>query len=171
MRYGLSNCLRAGRYIKNELKYNRDTWAEWAGDITSRDSTGITITDGSKYIALITNLKPSTKYGVLTNVVSNNFTGLLNALTSAVASYAVCNAGQIGNLKNIATSVATIVTNKMGYTTSAGTGIIKIKDTRVYELPTGSEIEADFTSPTADQLMAKYPFEGAYQGNLSNVLQ
>lgn len=31
---------------------------------------------------------------------------------------------------------------------------------RLYELPPGSQIEADFNPLTADQLAAKYPFDG-----------
>jgi len=147
-----------GRTLKNELNYNHDTWAEWEGSITSRDSSGIVITDGAKHIALPTSLKPSTKYGILTNVISNNFTGNLNSLTSALGAYFICTAGQTGNFKNVVTSVATITTNKVGYVTGNGTGIIKLKDIRVFELPTGSEIETDFNTMTADQLAQKYPY-------------
>jgi hypothetical protein len=35
---------------------------------------------------------------------------------------------------------------------------VKIADIRIFELPSGSQIESDFTNLTADQLAVKYPF-------------
>ena len=41
---------------------------------------------------------------------------------------------------------------------SVTSGKVNFKDVRIFELPTGSQIESDFTNLTADQLNTLYPF-------------
>lgn len=47
---------------------------------------------------------------------------------------------------------------------------IKLEKFRIYELPTGSTIEADFTSLTADELAIKYPFDGLNVKNWEHLV-
>jgi hypothetical protein len=154
-----------GRSLKNELNYNRETWAEWT------KPTGVTVVNGELIItlngssfitpSLPTNLKPSTKYGILAYAItpasaalkiSNNLTGSFVTLMTI---------GSTGNAKQVITTQSSITTNSFILTNSvAGTSgeQIKIKDIRIFELPAGSEIEADFETLTADELAQKYPY-------------
>lgn len=154
-----------GRTLKNELNYNRDTWAEWsktAGVVG--DSTGLEFTaNGATPVSaelLNTKFKPSTKYGILYNVVSNTFASDFGT-DGSVFGYVIL-PKTVGNNKLVRTSIASISTNKMflynQLNTEPAGNKIKIKDIRLFELPTGSEIESDFNTLTADQLAVKYPY-------------
>jgi hypothetical protein len=155
-----------GRTLKNELNYNRDTWAEW------EKFTGVQIVNGeleytthdsdNKIAVLPTKLKNNTTYGLLLNIpyseitnknmiFGNNLTGKYEIFFGPP--YA------IGNKKHIFTTT-TIADNTLKlYMASVGSnGKVRIKDIRIFELPTGSEIENDFNTMTADQLAQKYPY-------------
>lgn len=152
------------RYV-NELVYNPNTWVEWTKTNVTGDSTGLTIdaSIASTYAMLPNcNFKPSTKYGVLLNIATNTLVTATNGLYGNVAgtiiTYLVSNNGETGNKKHIITTPASITNNRMyidknviGYS-----GIAKINNIRIFELPAGSQIETDFTNLTADRLYAKY---------------
>ena len=156
-----------GNTLKNELTYNSTTWAEWTRNSgVVGDTTGLefTVTNGTNSIATInSNLKVSTKYGFLYNVISSTLSanqpfGIGNALEPFAIFVPPTT---IGNQKSISTTKSSFTDNKIRlYTgsTEATGAKIKLKDIRVYELPTGSEIESDFTNMSADALAVKYPF-------------
>lgn len=153
-----------GTSLKNELNYNRETWAEWSKILSAGDVTGLEFTgDGAEYprAHMNSSLKPSTKYGILFNVIVNNMDKSLmlsNYLTGS--NVLLANANFVGNTKTIITTTTPINTNRFRFEIScpaAGTKL-KIRDIRVFELPPGSQIEADFTNLTADQLAQKYPY-------------
>lgn len=153
---------------KNELVYNPSTWAEWTKSNVVGNATGLEFTcvDGAYTITnLATGFKTSTKYGVLLNVVSNSLNLKSIYVDNSVATsllYIVTSATTVGNQKFTFTSKATIVSNFFNIQTNNSVGgngtKAKIKDIRVFELPAGSAIEADFAGFTADQLNNKYPF-------------
>lgn len=150
-----------GRSLKNELNYNRETWAQWvvlsSGII--KDSSGISISEGSKYVYIPTKVKPLTKYGLLYNIVENSITeGGIRGSNYLTGSYITLSSNLGNNTKTFITHEV-IDLNRFGIeTTSTTVGSIKIKDFRLFELPTGSEIEADFETLTADELAQKYPY-------------
>lgn len=155
-----------GRSLYQWLVYNRDTWAEWtklAG--VSGDSTGITFTLNGTFQSASLNapFKPNTKYGVLENITLNTMSG--DSLYTIIADKVVditTSGGTTGNKKGTVTTGATITNNRISIGTnvgSGGSGICKIRDIRIFELQSGSEIESDFTNLTADQLAAKYPWQ------------
>ena len=156
-----------GRSLKNELNYNRDTWAEWTKTTgVTGDSTGLELVadnTNEKRSTIATNLKGSTKYGILFNVQNNTLAVVnLNAYSSLTgSSFTIANKGITGNAKVIITTQTTIATNNLTIyiSSSEPTGNkIKIRDIRLFELPAGSEIEADFETLTADELAQKYPY-------------
>lgn len=162
-REGQMNVKVSGNTLKNELNYNRDTWAEWtksANAIASVEGLEITADGTWNGATLQTNIKPNTKYGFIYYVISNSVTktlyfGAPNTALSATGLKA------IGNNKLILTSYSNIVSNviKTGLDITETIGNkIKLKDIRLFELPTGSQIETDFNTLTADQLAEKYPY-------------
>jgi hypothetical protein len=154
-----------GRTLKNELNYNRDTWAEWTKDTdVVGDSTGLEfVANGINWRSakINTNLKPSTKYGVLYNVVSSSITSMFAVMAYGAFQYTVI-PKTVGNQKAIITSNSSITTNAFGLQITLNTepagNKIKIRDIRMFELPAGSEIDSDFTNLTADELAQKYPY-------------
>ncbi len=158
-----------GRSLKNELNYNRDTWVEWINKvnvITDNSGAEFIMMDGQYSVMYLpTNLKPSTKYGILVNVLKNELgsTKQLYIDTSIFPSINyITSIGVTGNKKIIATSKDTISTNRLYIQTnnsSVDNGKkAKIVDIRIFELPLGSEIENDFNNLSADQLAQKYPY-------------
>jgi hypothetical protein len=171
---GFLDFIFEGRTLINQLVYNKDTWAEWtksASGVTA-SATGIKITaDGSglKYISLNTNMKPNTKYGYLFNVTNNTITTGSNVILTSyqsINSIGMQLGNKTGHQKFIDISVSTIINNRVRFEVNASTPSgqhIELKDIRVYELPTGSQIETDFNTLTADQLAIKYPFASGMQ--------
>jgi hypothetical protein len=154
-----------GNTLKNELTYNKNTYAEWlvsSPQITVKDTTGIELTsDNATFpnVSIPTNLVTSTKYGLLYTVVSCTLTDKF-ILDGKCFNYQQL-PKLIGNNKSIQTSNSTITNNKFGvqlYNIEPIGNKIKFKEFRVYGLPVGSQIEADFINLTADQLIVKYPF-------------
>ncbi|HOD02925.1 MAG TPA: hypothetical protein PKN28_06320, partial [Clostridiales bacterium] len=168
--YGHRMCHSDGRspYYKSEVPYNPTTWEEWEKATgTVADNTGIELTaDGTNNWNLVnTNMKPLTKYGLLMNIVENTLedAGCYSPAYVTTAPTIVANTGETGNKKVVFTSRDSISTNKYGFKpgqSAAIGGKIKLRDIRIYELPSGSQIEADFTNLTADELAIKYPFDG-----------
>jgi hypothetical protein len=150
----------------NMLVYTPSTWAEWekpAGVVG--DSTGLEWTSNSsawQECKLPTNIKTSTKYGFLYSVVSTTFATDLTSDVSFAFPTTPFPTTTTGNKKVVMTSKATITTNKLTIRKSllaeTSGNKVKIKDLRLFELPTGSQIESDFTNLTADQLTAIYPY-------------
>ena len=74
----------------------------------------------------------------------------------------------VGNKKVVINTNSTITINKLRFHTAwsnpAGSKL-KLRDIRMFELPAGSQIEADFNTMTADQLAAAYPY---IQGGTAN---
>lgn len=161
-----------GRTIKNELNYNPITWEEWTKNSinTTVDATGVTFTTSDiQYVNLRlsnkTNFKPLTNYGILYEVVSSN---IVRGLKVGNDEYGFRDSdipSQVGNQKSKTTTNGTKSLEGILFYTDLQTSgnKIKIKDIRVYELPTGSEIETDFNNLTADQLASKYPFARGIQ--------
>lgn len=121
--------------------------------------------DGTNYKYIIMgerSFKNSTKYGLLFNMVTNTVSGsnfwfdnnnyLLGGKTWS-------SLDGVGNKKHVFTT-GTITNNSVQFTLNpqAVGNTAKISDIRIYELPTGSQIESDFNTLTADQLNTKYPF-------------
>lgn len=150
-----------------QVKYNPLDWAQWnipAVGVT-RDNTGLELTADSsiaRYSYILSSFKPSTKYGLLYNVVNSNINGNLSIDLNYWVFDANGNLGKtVGNQKFVATSKSSITGNNALYvavSTNNTAGLkIKLKDIRVFELPVGSQIESDFTNLTADQLNTLYP--------------
>lgn len=164
-------------YYKSEVPYNPSTWAEWTKDGgATADSTGAVFTStgaGVVGIEMPTAIKTSTKYGVLYNIVSTNINGDLGIGGGARIGRLGIGTKNLGNNKIFGTSLATITNNSMiiyiDSGSTAGTSI-KIKDISIFELPTGSQIEADFNNLTADQLAAKYTFNGLCPKNWKHIV-
>lgn len=173
---GTMNVEIEGNTLKNELNYNPNTWAEWVvptEDIPNitKDSTGITFTSPNNeviYAALSANIKVSTKYGFLFNVVSVNAPTcpiLFGGGSEGSKQFAGTSIPKVvGNNKLIVTSYANLGKNTYIQMSPGSPGeTVKLKDIRVYELPAGSQIETDFNTLTADQLAVKYPFYSGIQ--------
>jgi hypothetical protein len=166
---GQVSCSVKGRTLKNELNYNRDTWEEWTKTVGKvvGDSTGLEFTfsdvSPSATAILSTGVKNSQKYGLLLNVASNTLsTKRLELSNEYTGNYiTLVGAGIIGNIKLIFTTQSNITTNQLKILQNAYGDLglkIKLKDIRIFELPTGSQIETDFNTLTADQLAQKYPY-------------
>ena len=161
-----------GNTLKNETTYNRDTWAEWYKTASVvGDDTGLEFTaDGVVGIADVSiGVKKSTKYGLLLYVVDNSLTDVQYLFSGGGVAFPFNNKymltgtalGYVGNIKAVYSSSAVFTNNKLQFVLSASEvdgNKIKIKDIRMFELPTDSQIESDFTNLTADQLAARYPY-------------
>lgn len=165
---GLLDYTLSGNTLKNETTYTPSTWAEWSKTGSTADSTGLEITaDGSSYLGgiLAGNFKPSTNYGILMYCVSKTITN--NLYFGGISGADAFSSGasvpvSVGNFKLVLTTRADLSAGKnfrvtVKNTETAGNKI-KLNSLRVFELPTGSQIETDFTNLTADQLSAKYPW-------------
>lgn len=164
---------------KNELQYNPITWAEWTknGVTCNVEGTRFFWSTTTRYSASMpVTAKPSTKYGMLCNL---KLESIVNH-GGIYAKFGDSSAQQLGIAsdgarKLVITTPATINTNTClfsdnGFGTAGGAGDILINNIRVFELPAGSQIEADFTNLTADQLNAKYPVDGnAYMANFAGT--
>jgi hypothetical protein len=176
--YGWKMCNADGTspYYKSEVPYTPATWAEWTLDNGATvDSTGTTFTSNGVNVIGIemnTSVKASTKYGILYNVVSSTINGTLGFGSNSRAGDLGSGPKVVGNNKLVGTTLATIVSNSIivyiSASSTSGTSI-KLKDFRIFELPTGSTIEADFTNLTADQLAAKYTFNGLCTKNWKKI--
>ncbi|NLX80043.1 MAG: hypothetical protein GXZ03_00535, partial [Proteiniphilum sp.] len=159
-----------GMTLKNELNYNRDTWEEWTLTGLNKVEDGALVikrtTSSSNAVLSNTKFKPNTKYGFLTLVKSTVGTDVSkiscydDAFAGATAADAPLDSffSEVGNRKLVLTSKQTIDKNRLFIRTNSNDVEVKIKDLRVFELPTGSEIENDFNTMTADQLAIKYPY-------------
>jgi hypothetical protein len=150
---------------ENMLVYNPTTWAEWtktAGVVG--DATGLEFSElvGSYRKASLTGaFKPNTAYGLLFNVVSSDVTCIFFVSRTGTAFNVRALDTLTGHQSHIITTKSVIDSNRFMIELGEGTtsnNTIKIENIRLFELPTGSEIEADFANLTADQLNAKYPF-------------
>lgn len=178
--YGWKMCNADGTapYYKSEVPYTPSTWAEWTKPVSiTGDATGMEITlTGNSYdfASIPTAIKPSTKYGVLVVGVSGDYLNTVGLDSNATCfSTALTWQHGVGNKKIVATSKATITANYLAFGNFA-LGVngqkAKIKDIRIFELPVGSQIEADFTNLTADQLAAKYTFNGLCPKNWKHIV-
>ena len=156
--------LRRSYRLKNELVYNPGTWAEWTKTNAVGDSSGLELTVFNELTDayILTNLKANTKYGILLNVVLNELTfTFITELGAFQVNQLLVPAGATGNKKVVLTTLSNITNNRFYIKRSeleSAPKKIKLKDISVFELPAGSEIEADFTNLTADQLAVKYPW-------------
>jgi hypothetical protein len=172
----MANADGTSPYYKSEVPYTPSTWAEWGfvpytGSYTA-DSTGATLIGGSgrgPVMMKSATVKASTKYGFLYNVVSSTLAAGSFFGTSTEFNWATL-PKVVGNNSGVRTSVAAGGSSFNLYNqTDSDTGSIKLKDIRVFELPAGSAIEADFTNLTADQLAAKYTFNGLCVKNWKKI--
>lgn len=153
----------------NMMKYNPLTWSGFTitADSNVKDSSGMSLTNatskGMQFIAVLSTLKANTKYGCLFNIPSNTFSysfyGKIGGTYPSPSQ--ILTAGESGNKKFVLTSSASPTTEFKCGSNNSGSGTIKFKDIRVFELPTGSQIESDFTNLSADQLNIKYPMQRA----------
>lgn len=151
--------------MKNGVYYSPSTWAEWSKSAgVVGDATGIDLpTDSHSIVMTGCSFKPSTNYGILYNVVSSTLTANDFYVFGGGAGYSfptsVVAPRVVGNNKVVQSTGASITYNEFLFFALGSAGkSIKLKDIRVLELPTSSQIETDFTNLTADQLNAKYPF-------------
>lgn len=177
------NAVLKGNTLKNELNYDPTTWAEWSKNNVVGDATGLefTMVDNAFAIASIpTNFKPSTNYILVINIASNSL-GVSKPLkvdntVATAAFYIVTSASGVGNKKFMFTSHAVISTNRLFIQSDktvgdAGTKV-KLRDIRVYECPSGSQIETDYNSLSADQFAVKYPYiQGGEYRSVSTPLR
>ncbi|ANW97728.1 hypothetical protein CSTERTH_01115 [Thermoclostridium stercorarium subsp. thermolacticum DSM 2910] len=152
-----------GRTLKNEINYTPDTWEEWTQLGTGVIQNGFLVYDNnsaSQYPRIQVNLRSNTKYGILLNVRENTKTAYISVYaTGAFPSPMAISPSTIGNFKFIATTREDLSSaNFWQADIPSGSGKIAFGDIRVFELPSGSEIESDFTNLTADQLAIKYPY-------------
>lgn len=179
--YGWKMCNADGTspYYKSEVPYTPSTWAEWTKDVgVVGDATGLQITsDGTNYIDAKAPMtyKVSTKYGILYSVVASNLTQNLILRTGPVgnAFAPVFLSKSLGNNKSVLTTNAVLTDNVFWIyvgTTEPSGNAIKLKDIRIFELPAGSQIETDFNTLTADQLAAKYTFNGLCPKNWKHLV-
>jgi len=163
-------------YYKSEVPYTPATWAEWGqyANIT-KDVSGLSLNgiDGAQisYVIMDTALKSNTKYGVIFNIVTPASSGtFFDANSYLMPIWGVSFNNVTGNQKYSWTTDS-ITTNKVSFSYYNGVGgtAWKLKDIRVFEIPTGSQIEADFNTLTADQLSAKYTFNGLCIKNWKKV--
>lgn len=163
--YGQVSVTLKGRSLKNELNYNRDTWAEWTKDPgVIGNATGLEFTNGEtiQRAKCPTKLKASTKYGVLYYVASCDLDhSFILGESATPISTTLLLSKDLGNNKVVVTSASSFMVNRIRLYAELGNTQgkkIKIKDIRIFELPSGSEIESDFNTLTADQLAQKYPY-------------
>lgn len=159
-----------GNTLKNETTYNRTTWAEWTKTASVvGDGTGLTLTATTPWetATRLTAFKPSTKYGILYDVVATTLISDVFKIFGGGAGHSFPTLWiaprTVGKQKviNTTNSIVAISFNNdllICLTSSTITDSIKIKDIRIFELPTGSQIETDFTNLTADQLAVRYPY-------------
>jgi hypothetical protein len=163
----VSDVVIKGRTLKNELNYNRETWAEWTksagvvGDATGLEWT-LSDTLTQAFIPFNT-VKPLTKYGILANVVTNTATSvnLTTDIDLTGSNHTIITPGTLGNIKLSITTQANITFKRFTIKRDANGDVgkkVKLKDIRLFELPAGSEIETDFTMMTVDALAQKYPY-------------
>jgi|GEM_PF-2517712 len=166
-----------GRTLKNELDYTPATYAEWtvAGTGSTKGSTGIhLVAEGNnEYAELSVVCKSNQKYGVLYNVLATDLLADKFYISStSIIGVATLIPQALGNNKATFTTANPIANNTLrcvtGSSSTDGT-YIDFKDIRLYELPTGSEIESDFTNMTADQLALKYPMSVGTDGKTGGV--
>jgi hypothetical protein len=171
--YGWKMCHSDGvsPYVPSLVPYTPSTWAEWSNSASGvvKDSTGVTITaDGVSWLVLqlVVATKASTKYGILFNVTAQTNTNISIDLGSGANNVTT----SVGNNKTTLTTVGAGTSVKFQLPPSVTNGLnIKFKDIRVFELPVGSQIESDFNTLTADQLVAKYLFYGLNPKNWKKV--
>lgn len=160
--YGWKMCNADGSspYYKSEVPYTPATWAEWSKDAgITTDSTGMTFI-ANKVASIPTLLKASTKYGLLLNISSYTSGSL-----STTGGYVVgSSAGMKKLIRTIGASPETVF-----YLSAGSLGSMKATNVQVFELPTGSQIESDFSTMTADQLALKYTFNGLCIKNWKHV--
>ena len=182
--YGWRMCNADGSspYYHSEIPYTPSTWAEWAYISTKGGSivgNSLTVANASAaYGATIgCTIKPSTKYGFLVHVQNNTRTatfflsagGPRSDMRAFSASDFAISAGTVGNVKTIITSASVISQNVIFMYAVSNSGSITVDSYRIFELPSGSQIETDFTNLTADQLAAKYTFNGLCVKNWQHV--
>lgn len=180
--YGWKMCNADGTspYYKSEVPYTPSTWAEWGSknNVTIVGNSIVAdnnITAGS--FAMLTNIKPSTKYGFLASITVNTRSTytLLSAVNLDGRAFAGGTAfsvasGFVGKSKNISISASAITNNAVRAFIPVDTGRIEISEYHIYELPAGSQIESDFNTMTADQLAAKYTFNGLCVKNWKHLV-
>lgn len=149
---------------KNEIVYTPSTMAEWTigGAGTTKGNGTIHLVQASfnDAASIVTGLKSSTNYGLLYSVsgvtLDNNF-----VVTAAGAiSTATIVPKNLGNCKAVVTTFASIAVNTLPFACVSGNTdgtYIDFGSVRLFELPSGSQIESDFTNLTADQLNTLYP--------------
>lgn len=169
--YGWKICHSDGvsPYQVNGINYTPTTWAEWTktGGMFTSDATGMTIPSLS-YAKIPWTAKVSTKYGILLNTIMSSQEAILYiGDQTAGQPFELTYETLSGNSKKVITTNAVITDNK--FTLWAEDFDVKVKDIRVFELPTGSDIERDFNTLTADQLAAKYLFYGLNPKNWKKV--
>ena len=158
---------------RNLLHYDPVTWAEWT--LSARNSVSgnaLTFTpDGinttSANIAAIA--KTNTKYGVILNVPARGSSYFEFDFGSSIGAGGFYANLSVGNNKIVGTTGASIASNRFTlYQGVVPVGqICTIRDIRVFELPTGSQIEADFTNLTGDALAVKYQMVGSSGASLT----
>lgn len=163
-----------GRTLKNELDYTASTYGEWnnLGAYVAVDSGCLKITGhtGGQSSRVTTAVKPSTKYGLLVDIVENTTAVNFYTMSLIYSSITISNGvSDIGNKKAVFTTNASITTNAFGFYTDATSGYVKFRNIRLFELPSGSEIESDFTNMDANSLALKYPFYVDQNGKTGGV--
>ncbi|AOY76923.1 BppU family phage baseplate upper protein [Clostridium formicaceticum] len=149
-----------GRSLRQELNYNRSTWVEWTLEDSSIVENGrlkLIRTTLGRQAFLNTNVKSSTKYGILLYVYENTGNLTTQGNNTPFGDSSVLISG-VGNKKAILTTQSSFTVNSLALKMSGNSTSVTIQDIRLFELPSGSEIESDFTNLTADQLAVKYPY-------------
>ena len=157
-----------GRSWRQELLYNRETWAEWSKGVgITGDAGGLKYTtNGSAQSAHIYTppVKGNTKYLLLLNCSKNQLViAGLRGLSYYTGSYIVniVPMGSTGNFKVVFTTQSIISSNALDLSIGSGlpSGLeLILNSVRLFECPAGSTISTDADTLTADQLAVKYPY-------------
>jgi hypothetical protein len=152
---------------RNMLVYNPVTWVEWllpTSGVVIQEAVEV-VADGATYQNLrrATSLKSNTKYGIISDVLYNDLskTYCIMRGTDYGTTPLYVTIGFTGIYKGVFTTGATITSNMFYgfvYNNDIAGRKIRQRKMRLYELSPNSIIESDFTTKTADELNAKYPF-------------
>jgi len=156
--------------VYNLAVYNPDTWEEWkfeSSSVTEIVNSKLVFNgqSTSKTAELNVQFKESTKYGFLIKSESNTISewnGLrIGSNLTGTTLYRIVLPEFNGISKYVLTTQAEISsfpnTLRLSLAVTAASGSLTVSQLRIFELPTGSQIDADFTNLTAVQLDAKYP--------------
>ena len=145
----------------NILRYNSNTWGGWTFVNATTNQNKLTIstvttTRANANFVCRNIIKPNTKYALLYNLTDLS----VDAGYVTLGGSATLVLKQVTGISKGVFVTGTTIANNNFYISDSGpvTASKTFKDIRIFELPTGSQIESDFNILTPSQLDIKYPF-------------